>query len=106
MELVQKQDALVVSSIKEFVKHKSFVDVAPTVRNNINGYPFITFIDDKNVAENIYFSKAASEKVDAGTPVDKALMSQHQIAITKNAAGEERVKLISNSERIALSDLF
>ena len=105
MELVQK-DALVVSTIKEFAVQKGFTTVAPSVRVNTNGYPFITFIDDKNVAENVYFSKAAAAKVDAGQVVDKALMSQHQIALTRNEAGEERVKLISNSERIALDELF
>jgi len=103
---VQTQNNLVVSTIKDFAALKGFSSVAPTVRVNTNGYPFITFIDEKNVAENIYFSKAASAKVDVGMPVDKALLAQHQIAITKNEAGEDRIKLISNSERIALSDLF
>ncbi len=106
MELVQNKEALVVSTIKEFAASKSFTSVAPSVRVNTNGYPFITFIDDKNVAENVYFSKAASAKVAVGQSVDKDLMSQHQIAITRNAAGEERVKLISNSERVSLDELF
>ena len=106
MELVQNQNKLVVESIKDFATKNNYASVAPTVRVNTNGYPFITFFTEANVAENIYFSKAAAEKVDAGTPVDKALMSQHQIAITHNEAGEERIKLISNSERIALNELF
>lgn len=97
---------LKVESIKDFAKSKGFMQLAPAVRINTNGYPFITFIDSNNVAENIYFSKAAAEQVDEGTPVDKTLLSRHQIGITKNADGEERVKLISNSERVDLFSLL
>ena len=93
-------------SIKDFAKMKGFMQLAPAVRINTNGYPFVTFINEKNEAENIYFSKAASEQVAEGTPVDKALLAKHQIGITINAEGEERVKLISNSERVDLFSLL
>ena len=95
-----------VLTIKEFVKAQGFIQIAPQVRQNTNGYPFATFYTAKNEAENIYFSKAASKKLNAGDVVDAQLLSQHQIAVVKNAAGEERVKLISNSERIDLADLL
>lgn len=97
---------LKVESIKDFAKSKGFMQLAPAVRINTNGYPFITFIDSNNVAENIYFSKSASEAVAEGTPVDKALLSRHQIGITTNAEGQERIKLISNSERVDLFSLL
>jgi hypothetical protein len=93
-------------SIKDFAKSKGFMQLAPAVRINTNGYPFITFINEKNEAENIYFSKSAAEQVAEGTPVDKALLSRHQIGITTNAEGEERIKLISNSERVDLFSLL
>jgi len=93
-------------SIKDFAKSKGFMQLAPTVRINTNGYPFITFIDSNNVAENIYFSKSAAEQVAEGTPVDKGLLARHQIGITTNAEGEERIKLISNSERVDLFSLL
>lgn len=105
MEITAKQ-ALVVQSIKDFCKSKGFTQIVPSVRVNENGYPYITFIDAKNIAENIYFSKSASQAVTAGTPVDKAMLSVYQIGVTTNAAGEERIKLISNSDRVDLSSLL
>ena len=98
--------ALVTESVKDFAKKRNFVSIVPTVRANENGYPYITFIDGDNKAENVYFSRAASAAVPAGTVVDKALLEKYQIGYTKNAAGEERVKLISNSERVDLSTLL
>ena len=97
---------LKVESIKDFAKSKGFMQLAPAVRINTNGYPFITFINEKNEAENIYFSKSAAEQVAEGTPVDKSLLARHQIGITTNAEGEERIKLISNSERVDLFSLL
>lgn len=100
-----EKDKMIVETVKEFAKSKGFVQVAPTVRVNTNGYPFVTFINSKNEAENIYLSKKAAEGVNAGTPVGDILKS-HQIGHTKNEAGEARVKLISNSERLSLADLL
>ena len=101
-----KQEELVVLSVKDFAAKHKFIQMAPAVRVNENGYPFITFIDIDNKAENVYFSKAAAEAVTGGTVIDKALMAKHQIAITKNQAGEERIKLISNSGRVNIADMF
>lgn len=105
-QVTESKTNLKVESIKDFAKSKGFMQLAPAVRINTNGYPFITFIDSNNVAENIYFSKAAAEAVAEGTPVDKSLLARHQIGITKNEAGEERIKLISNSERVDLFSLL
>ncbi len=93
-------------SIKDFAKSKGFMNIVPRVRINENGYPYVTFIDSDNKAENIYFSKKAAEQVAEGTPVDASLLAKHQIGITTNAEGEERIKLISNSERVDLFSLL
>lgn len=93
-------------SIKDFAKYKGFINIVPRVRTNTNGYPYVTFLNEKNEAENIYFSKKASEQVAEGTPVDADLLARHQIGITNNAEGEERIKLISNSERVDLFSLL
>ncbi len=107
MELKEiKQEELVVVSIKDFATKHKFIQMAPAVRVNENGYPFITFIDVDNKAENVYFSKASALAVASGTVIDKALISKYQIAITKNQAGEERIKLISNSARVNIADMF
>jgi hypothetical protein len=95
-----------VNTIKDYCKSKGFTQIAPSIRSNTNGYPFITFIDAANKAENIYFSKNAALAVGAGQPVTKDMLTVYQIGITENAAGEQRIKLISNSERINLASLW
>lgn len=95
-----------VQTIKEFAKAKGFVQLALQVRTNTNGYPYITFINAENVAENVYFSKDAGAKVTAGQIIDAAMVTTHQIGLATNAAGEVRYKIIGNSDRIDLTDLF
>lgn len=99
-------------TVKEFCAQRGFVQAAKSVRQNENGYPFVTFYTDKKdsegrtVCENVYFSKNAAKTVAAGSPVDAQLFSNLQIAEVQNEAGELRTKLISNSERVELSDMF
>lgn len=94
------------ATVKEFAKEKGFVQVVPVVRKNTNGYPYMTFIDAENKAENIYFSKNASKLVTVGAVLDKGLASKLSIGYTKNAEGEVRIKLISNGERESIDALF
>ena len=96
---------MVVQTIKEFMLSNDY-SIVPVVRTNINGYPYVTFVDSKNVSENIYFSKAASVSLAAGIPVTKEFVKGYQIGETINEAGEKRIKLISNSERLSVADLF
>lgn len=105
-QTTQPKTELKAMPILDFAKSKGFVNIVPRVRINTNGYPYVTFIDSANQAENIYFSKASAEQVAEGTPVDKGLLARHQIGITTNAEGEERIKLISNSERVDLFSLL
>ena len=104
---VQQETELVTKSIKEFVKDNGFTTIANTVRKNRNGYPFITFINDDNEAENIYFSKKASEGLEEGQPVNKELFKDLYIAETENAEGEKRMKLCKGGgNRLAIDDLL
>ncbi len=96
---------LKVVSCKDFFASKDFPKIAPTTKVNTNGYPFIT-IGEVGSGENIYFSRKASLGIAPNTPVTKELFKAHQIGYTTNEAGEERIKLISISERIESSDLF
>ena len=100
------KSALRVESVKEFAKSKGFTQLVPTVRVNEHGYPFVTFIDANNKAENVYFSRAAAKAVPAGTVVDKAMLEKYQIGYTTNSEGHERIKLISNSTRLDITELF
>lgn len=93
-------------SVKEFAKSNNFTSIAPSIRTNSNGYPYITFIDASNKAENVYFSKASSSTLGAGRPVTKELLASYQVAETKNAEGEVRMKLVSNSSRVSIDSLL
>ncbi len=104
--MIVAENNLKTMSIREFAIGKAITQVSPVVRENVNGYPYITFINKDNVAENIYFSKAGAKAVSSGSVVDKALLQGFQIGLVKNEAGEDRVKLISNSDRIELMDLL
>lgn len=106
METIQPKSELKTMSIKEYAQSKGITQIAPVVRTNVNGYPYLTLINAENVADNVYFSKAASMAVDAGTPVTKEMLAVYQVGITTNAAGEERVKLVSNSARIEIASLL
>lgn len=101
---------LVVVSVKDFMKSNGFTQVHNEVRQNSNGYPFITFINGKNEAENIYFSKKAAELPSAklGSPIAKGYFEDFGVAETKNDAGEVRIKLVrkGDSSRLDMDDLF
>jgi hypothetical protein len=94
-------------SIAEFVKSKGFVEINNTIKLNSNGYPFVTFINADNVAENVYFSKAASANVKQDEELNIEMLNNYRIANTTNADGEVRTKLVSvNSKRINLASLL
>lgn len=100
--------SLKTTTVKDFMVNNGFVSVHREVRENQNGYPFITFINADNKAENIYFSKGGAEMVAAGEMITKELIAKFQVAETTNAAGEPRIKLVrkGSGERLELSDLF
>ena len=92
-------------TIAEFVKSRNFVEINKLVSTNVNGYPFVTFIDSNNKAENIYFSKSSSDDVSEGDNVQD-FIANCVIVETVNAAGETRLKLSKNSNRISLASLL
>lgn len=106
----QITNPLTVISVKDFMKANNFTQVHNEVRQNSNGYPFVTFINGKNEAENIYFSKEAAKLPSAklGTPIAKGYFNDFSIAETKNEAGETRIKLVraGSSSRLDMDDLF
>ncbi len=100
-------DKLVTIPVLDFMKSKSFISCHKSVRANANGYPYVTFINDKNVAENICFSKATGEKYKADQGIEKGFFNSLAIAETTNADGEIRIKLVcTNTTRLSLEDLF
>lgn len=103
----QITNPLVTMSVKDFVVSNGF-EVHDEVRENTNGYPYVTFIDRNNEAENIYFSKEASKQVKAGDRIAKGFFNPYLIAETTNAAGEKRIKIVraGSSTRLSAEDLF
>jgi hypothetical protein len=95
-------------SLSEFCSSRNFTTIHEAVRENSNGYPFLTFISADNKAENVYFSKSMAENVTEGQLVDSKLLQSLQIAETVNANGETRYKLagFGESRRLKLSDLL
>lgn len=101
------QEPIKTESVKDFMTSKNFTQVAKTIRENSNNYPYITFIDKDNKAENVYFSKNLSKKYIAGEIIEKGFFDNIQIGYTKNAEGEIRTKLVSKeSNRLDINDLF
>lgn len=94
-------------SVKDWAKSRNIVHVNKEIGFNTNGYPFVTFIDADNKAENVYFSKEAAKGIAKGSTVTKQLFESHNIWIGNNADGDERIKLAKKSEnRIDIDDLF
>lgn len=95
-----------ISPLKAFVQSQGFTQIVPTVRTNINDYPYLTFINANNEATNVYFSKAESEKVAEGLVLDKEYLRTLKVAEAINADGQLRHKLTTGSgDRLELDFL-
>ena len=94
-------------TIKEFATANGFVSINKAVAKNVNDYPFLTFINAKNEAENIYFAKTIADEYPEGTVMTKEHFAALQIGVTNNAEGEERIKLIPiGGNRLSLDSLL
>jgi len=72
-----------------------------------NGYPFITLLNKKNVANNVYFSKnAGTSLLDTfGEAADiTAFLKTASVILTQNNEGEDRYKIIAGGEYVSASD--
>lgn len=94
--------------MKDFVTNNKFVEINKVIATNVNNYPFITFIDGDNKAENVYFSIEAAKEVDAGQVVDSALLNSYNVVEYTTEAGEFRRKISRKGEgkRLRLADLL
>jgi hypothetical protein len=94
-------------SIKEFAQANNIVRYSLQIRENANGYLFVTFTTANREGTNIYFSRAMSEKLSVGDDT-RAALKEHGCSIveTTNADGEIRLKLCGNSEHGNIEDLF
>ena len=100
---------MITMTIKAFAKSKGFTQMHQSVRENKNGYPFITFINASNEAENIYFSKRAAESVAEGTAITRSLLEGFQMSEVVYSDGRPTQWKISSqgeSTRVDLEDLL
>ena len=94
-------------SIKDWVSDNNIIHVNKEIGWNENGYPFVTFINDQNVAENVYFSKKQAEKLNKGDVLVKGFFNDKMMTLTTNAEGEKRLKISSKSEnRLDIGDIL
>ena len=105
-EQKESTQELKTATLSAFTQAMDLVQTNKAVGENVNGYPYITFIDSKNEATNIYFSKEASKDVVAGTPINAELLAQYRIGYTTNAEGEPRIKLVGIGGRLNLADML
>lgn len=103
---MKNAEKLVVLTVQDFMKQMSMTSIVPVIRTNINEYPYITFINDKNESENIYFSKDSAKSLEKGMPIVKGFFSNYSIGFTTNANGETRTKLVGQGQRLSVEDLF
>lgn len=67
------------------------------IRENVNGYKFITFLNGQS-ATNVYLGRKSADKMEEGDSLTKELASQAMIVLSTNAEGELRVKLSLSGE--------
>lgn len=93
--------------VMDWMKSHNFTQVSNVVRENENGYPYVTFINADNKAENVYFSKNQAPNYAAGDAIERGFFSGLQIVLTVNSSGELRTKLGSaTGNRVDIGDLF
>ena len=100
------ESKLKVVTVQEFMKSNDMISIVPVIRTNVNDYPYITFINNKNESENIYFSKDSSKLLTKGLPITRGFFANYSIGFTTNAAGETRTKLVGQGQRLSVEDLF
>jgi len=92
----KQKEVLVSKSAKEFILGNK-LDLVPTVRTNENGYPFITFVDKANVANNIYFGKTCAEEFPEGTDIKPGFFNDIQfVLVTYEDDREPQWKMTNN----------
>jgi hypothetical protein len=94
-------------SLKSYVQSTEITSICKSVRENTNGYPFITVLRGSD-AENIYFSIKASAQVTAGQDITTIAKDLYVVTDIQNEAGESRTKLSfeGNSNYVDASELF
>lgn len=99
-----------ITSVQEWMQENGFISISGGVRENENGYPFLTFMNEDNEAENVYFSVKASEHEHAelGTALFKGFFDPFVISeyIREDGVAMTKLALVGGGERTLIEDLF
>lgn len=80
------------ASLKKAFK-TGIVNNVSVVRVNATGYKFVTVLDSKSKASNIYLGRKSSEQVAEGQAIPTDVLKRSEFVLAENEAGEARVKL-------------
>lgn len=98
------------TSLRSLIKSKEIVGVSH-LRENENGYPFLTVLNKDKKAMNLYFGKNTAQKIKDNFEVGSDLVAngflkEAQVVQTANEKGETRFKLsVSHGEYSSISSL-
>lgn len=67
------------------------------VRVNANGYKYITFLNGKGGATNVYLGRKTSEMFEEGDIINAEMAQDAVVVLATNEAGEERLKFSINT---------
>ena len=91
-------------SIKDFCEANNITAIS-NVRSNVNGYKYVTMLDNNKTSENYYFSKNSSNDVNVND--SPATWAKDSVVVnTTNADGQPRTKISTNSNYTDVTDLF
>ena len=97
------------SSIQDFMSANKFVSVVKTVRENKNKYPYITFVNGANVAQNVYFSKNAAATVKTGATIERGFFAPFiatEVTYDDGRPTQWKISTKGESLRATMEDLF
>jgi NAD(P)H-flavin reductase len=86
-----------------------FVSVVKIVRENKNNYPYITFVNGANEAQNVYFSKTAAKTVAQGQEIAKGFFAPFiatEVTYTDGRPTQWKISTKGESLRAPTEELF
>jgi hypothetical protein len=109
-EMTQTETTLRSITVKDWAAEFNLKQIGNggVVNYNTNGYPYITFVDANNEAENIYFSKRGAQMVAEGQVIEKGFFDDFQMCLAMSPTNGLLWKISPKGEstRIELADVL
>ncbi|HEX8586086.1 MAG TPA: hypothetical protein VF680_16960 [Allosphingosinicella sp.] len=84
-------------SLKKAFKNRVFTNVSK-VRENHQGFKFVTVIDNSGKSNNVYLGRKSSEQVIVGQDIPAELLKRADFVLATNEQDEQRLKLSLNGD--------